>query len=63
LEQNASLLLAMLTIRASGWWDEFWQWRCERDRTTWRQRQTTPVRVVFRGKRRARNIKPVRVAA
>ena len=27
-ERNASLLLALLTIRASGWWDDFWEWRC-----------------------------------
>jgi hypothetical protein len=62
-EENAVLLLALLTIRASGWWDAFWQWRCDRDRAAWRERQTTQAKVVFRGHRRAGDIKPVKVAA
>lgn len=52
-EENASLLLALITIRKSGWWDDFWRWRVERDRQAWRQRETTQAKVIFRGKRRA----------
>ncbi len=50
-EKNASLLLALLTIRASGWWDDFWSWRSERDKEAWRARQTGGEKVVFRNKR------------
>ena len=59
-EQNASLLLALLAIRASGWWDDFWRWRDERDRRTWHDRQEGKVHVLFRGKR---GKKPQKVAA
>lgn len=62
-EENAGLLLALLTIRASGWWDGFWQWRGDRDRAAWQVRQTAGARAVFRGRRRAGAIKPVKVAA
>jgi hypothetical protein len=51
-EKNASLMLALLAIRASGWWDEFWQWRTERDRQAWRHRQEGRVKALFRAKRR-----------
>ena len=50
-EGNAPLLLALLAIRASGWWDDFWQWRAERDRQAWRDRQEGKVKMLFRGKR------------
>jgi hypothetical protein len=62
-EENASLLLALVTIRASGWWDDFWQWRSDRDRTAWQVRKTTQATVAFRGKRGPRNSKPVEAAA
>jgi hypothetical protein len=50
-EKNAPRLLALLAIRYSGWWDEFWQWRRERDRQAWRDRQEGKVKMLFRGKR------------
>jgi hypothetical protein len=50
-EQNASLMLALLTIRASGWWDDFWRWRSERDKAAWHARQAEGAKVVFRNKR------------
>jgi hypothetical protein len=50
-EANAPLMLALLTVRASGWWDDFWKWRAERDRQAWRDRQEGRVKVLFRSKR------------
>jgi len=50
-ENNAPLMLALLAIRASGWWDDFWLWRVERDRQTWRNRQEDKVKSLFRAKR------------
>ena len=51
-EKNASLLLALLAIRASGWWDEFWQWRERRDCQSWQDRQAGKSKMLFRGHRR-----------
>ena len=51
-ESNAALLLALLAIRASGYWDDFWAWRTERDRAGWRARQDSGGKVVFRNLRR-----------
>ena len=31
-EHNLSLITALITIRQSGWWDDFWEWREERDK-------------------------------
>ena len=31
-EPNLALLTALLTIRYSGWWDEFRDWQDERDK-------------------------------
>lgn len=62
-EKNAGLLLALLTIRASGWWDDFWRWRTERDREAWRGRQTGTTKVLFRNKRRAQAAGSAKVAA
>ena len=65
-EQNASLLLALLAIRASGWWDDFWRWRDERDRQAWHDRNEGKVKVLFRGKRGKhgrRDNNPQKVAA
>ncbi|MEE8408359.1 MAG: hypothetical protein V3T05_02015 [Myxococcota bacterium] len=59
-EGNAPLLLALLAIRASGWWDAFWKWRAERDRQAWHNRQEGKVKMLFRGKRRK---KPAKMAA
>ena len=50
-EENASVMLALLSIRASGWWDDFWGWRDERDRQSWHDRKEGKVKVLFRGKR------------
>lgn len=41
-EGNAVLLLALISIRASGWWNDFWKWREQRDIQRWRQRQSAP---------------------
>jgi hypothetical protein len=51
-EGNAVLMLALITIRASGWWDDFWQWRAERDRQAWHDRREGRTKVTFRAKRR-----------
>ena len=62
-EEHAKLMLALLSIRASGWWDEFWRWRTERDRAAWRARQSSEAKVLFRNKRRLQRAAPVKVAA
>lgn len=31
-EDNLALLTALLTIRHSGWWEDFWKWQDERDK-------------------------------
>jgi hypothetical protein len=51
-EEHAGLLLALLAIRACGWWDDFWAWRSAADKAAWRSRQQAEVKVLFRGKRR-----------
>lgn len=56
-EDNAPLMLGLLAIRASGWWDAFWQWRAERDRQAWHDRQEGKVKMLFRGKRRSKSAK------
>lgn len=53
-ERNAALMLALLTVRASGWWDDFWQWRSRRDEAAWRKRQDSGAKVLFRGLRGSR---------
>lgn len=53
-EHNAPLMLALLAIRASGWWDEYWRWRDERDREAWRDRQMRKSKVLLRNKRLAK---------
>jgi hypothetical protein len=50
-EKNASLMLSLLAIRASGWWDAFWQWRNERDREAWCERQAGTTKALFRNRR------------
>lgn len=49
-EDNAKLMLALITIRRSGWWDDFWQWRDRRDIEQWRQRQRGKNKSRFRGR-------------
>ena len=50
-EKNAPLLLALLAIRASNWWDDFWRWRDGRDRQAWHDRKLGKIKTVFRGRR------------
>jgi hypothetical protein len=50
-QKNAGLMFALPAIRASGWWDAFWQWCTERDRAAWRARQAGTTKVLFRNKR------------
>ena len=51
-ESAARLLLALLAIRASRWWGDFWQWRTQRDRQAWHDRHQGKIKVLFRGGRR-----------
>jgi hypothetical protein len=44
-------MLGLLAIRASGWWDDFWTWRDQRDCEQWQQRQRGAHRPQFRGRR------------
>ncbi len=62
-EQNAGLMLALLTIRASGWWDDFWSWRRKRDQESWRARHASETKVLFRNRRGSNRVTPVKVAA
>lgn len=50
-EEHVDLMLALLSIRASGWWDDFWRWRDDRDQTQWHQRQRGHHRPRFRARR------------
>ena len=49
-EAHADRMLALLAIRASGWWDDFWKWRDQRDCEQWHQRQRGAHRPRFRGR-------------
>jgi hypothetical protein len=49
-EAHADLMLGLLAIRASGWWDDFWTWRDQRDCEQWQQRQHGAYRPQFRGR-------------
>ena len=53
-EDNLVLLTALLTIRHSGWWDDFWDWQDERDRKRFRQRLFGIGLNRFRGPRKPR---------
>jgi hypothetical protein len=48
-EENAQRVLALITIRASGWWDDFWCWRDKRDLDQWHLRQRGEGGPRFRG--------------
>lgn len=52
-EQHADLMLALVTIRASGWWEDVWRWRDQRDLETWHERQCGDLRPRFRAGRTA----------
>ena len=49
-EAHADLMLGLLAIRASGWWDDFWSWRDQRDCEQWRQRPHGAHGPRFRGR-------------
>lgn len=53
-EKNLPLLGALISIRESGWWDEFWDWRDERDKRRFRDRLRGVGLNRFRGKSRQR---------
>jgi hypothetical protein len=41
-EENANRVLALLSIRTSGWWHDFWMWCEQQDLQAWRTRQLPP---------------------
>ena len=49
-EDNAQRVLALITIRASGWWDDFWRWRDARDLEHRHRRQRGEENRAFRGR-------------
>jgi len=53
-EENLHLLMALISIRQSGWWDEFWEWRDRRDKARFRGRLRGVGLNQFRGKPRLR---------
>lgn len=53
-EDNLSLMTALLTIRHSGLWDEFWRWQDERDKKRFQRRLRGEDLNRFRGPRKAR---------
>lgn len=50
-EKHADLMLALVTVRASGWWDDFWRWRDERDLEAWNERRRGQRPTRFRAHR------------
>lgn len=56
VEANAQRMLALISIRASGLWDEFWRWRDRRDVDTWHRRQRGEGISAFRGRPRGAEI-------
>lgn len=53
-EENLALLTALITIRQSGWWNDFWKWRDEHDQRRFRLRLLGEGLNRFRGPRRPR---------
>lgn len=53
-EDNLALLTALLTIRHSGWWDDFWDWQDERDKRRFQRRLLGEGLNRFRGPRKPR---------
>lgn len=52
--ENLALLTALITIRQSCWWDDFWEWLDERDKKRFRLRLLGGRLNRFRGPRRPR---------
>lgn len=55
-EENLALITALITIRQSGWWDDFWEWQDERDRKRFRLRILGEGLNRFRGPRKPRPV-------
>ena len=53
-EKNLVLLTALLTIRHSGWWDDFWRWQDQRDMKRFQRRLQGEGLNRFRGPRKPR---------
>jgi len=53
-EDNLALLAALLTVRHSGWWDDFWRWRDRRDQKQFQRRLRGEGLNRFRGPRKPR---------
>lgn len=53
-EENLVLLTALLTIRHTGWWDDFWKWQDARDRQRFHRRLLGEGLNRFRGPRKPR---------
>jgi hypothetical protein len=51
-EDHLPWMGALLSVRESGLWDEFWAWREERDVNAFRERQKEEYRRRFRGERK-----------
>jgi hypothetical protein len=49
-EANAKRMLALIAMRASGLWEDFWCWRDQRDIEAWHQRQRGQGLPRFRGR-------------
>jgi len=43
-EKSANRVLALITIRTGGWWQDFWDWREQQDIQAWRTRQEPAAR-------------------
>jgi hypothetical protein len=52
-ETHAGWMLGLLAIRASGWWDDFWNFRHERDKQAFRDRKEGRLKVEFRNRRKS----------
>lgn len=49
-EDHVDMLCALLTIKASGWWDDFWRWLDEQDQQRFRLRLAGELKATaFRG--------------
>ena len=49
-EANGKRMLALISVRASGLWQDFWRWRDLRDVEAWHRRQRGETRSRFRGR-------------
>lgn len=58
-EDNAKRILALMSVRASGLWSDFWHWRDEQDRADWHRRQRRELRKSFRGRPRRPQNAPI----